>query len=612
MKNIKQSLLTGAILTALIPHIQAEDSPIYTLPEVITSATRTATSIDRTASAISVITREELEAKRIHSLADALESLPSVSLARNGTPGQVTSIFTRGTESNHTLLTFDGRRVAANLAGGFDYANLSLDNVERIEVVRSPSSSLYGADAIGGVINIITRTGRGLEQPEYGISLEAGSFTTTRANLQARGASKGFDYAFSVSHLNTDYPRPNNRYRKGAVRSSLGYEISEHAYVDLKLSYYSSRAGTPGSTAFPSMTDFVEFDVLDLSPGLHLELGNYKGRLFYTHNNQVQPSSIFGAPNRINQNAHQVDWQNDLEITDSWTLSAGLFAQSLDVERSTFGVNNINQDFSWVGGFFQSQFTPFERLTLINSVRHDGYSDYDSATTWKNGLSVRIPGSETILYANVSKSYAPPTPQDLYFPFGSNPNLRPEKALSWEVGLDQSLLEDQLELGVAGFHNKYRDFIELDGFFVPQNIPDAKTYGIESHVRWSPIDQVIAKASYTYTHAVDETNNRRLIRRARHLAKADLFWRPLAPLTLASGIIFAIDRQDAAFPPPFFTRTNADLEDYITLHATINYKVTDNFTLWLRSENLNDEEYDSVTGFPALERAIYGGMQLTF
>ncbi|HSH94731.1 MAG TPA: TonB-dependent receptor plug domain-containing protein, partial [Roseimicrobium sp.] len=237
------AIAAGAILLPAGAQETTSTTATNRIPEVVVTATRSATAPENTAASVTIIGRDEIEARKITTLADALQGIPSMSLVRNGTPGQATSVFTRGTESNHTLLMIDGRRIPANLAGGYDYANLSLDNIDRIEVVRTGSSSLYGGDAIGGVINLITRTGRGMEKPETEFSFEGGSFNTFRESAASRGASGKFDYSVSASQLNANFPRNNNQYRNSSIRSSFGYELNEAVYFDLKASYYQSDGG---------------------------------------------------------------------------------------------------------------------------------------------------------------------------------------------------------------------------------------------------------------------------------------------------------------------------------------------------------------------------------
>ncbi|HYV28853.1 MAG TPA: TonB-dependent receptor plug domain-containing protein, partial [Candidatus Eisenbacteria bacterium] len=311
------------------------------LPEVVVTATRSPQDAEQTGVTVSVVTREEMDAKNIHSLADALQSVPGLSVVQSGTPGQITSVFVRGTESNHTLLAVDGRRVTPALAGGFFYENYTLDNVDRIEIVRSPSSVLYGADSIGGVINIITKSGRGLEKPEYEASFEGGSFNTFRESAGTRGAIGKFDYAISASQFSADFPRDNNDFRQTSVRGSVGYEVSKELYFDLKGSYFTADGGSPGTIVFPDPIATLQREVGSISPGVTWKPNEkFESKLFYSFEDQYQRyRDQFGTDNKLKMDSHQIDWQNNLAVLDTWDLTAGLGFQDMSIsQRNAAGV----------------------------------------------------------------------------------------------------------------------------------------------------------------------------------------------------------------------------------------------------------------------------------
>lgn len=605
-----------ALLVATAAAQESRTNAPSVLPTVVVTATRTEEPVDKTAASVSVITRAAIDEQKFTTLAEALGSVPGLVVARNGTPGQATSVFIRGTESNHTLLTVDGRRAPSMLAGGYDWGNIGLDNVERIEVVRSASSALYGGDAIGGVVNIITRTGRGLKQPEYEASFEGGSFNSFRETLATRGAVGAFDYAVAASQFNAAYPRDNNRYRSSSVRSSFGYEVSDQLYLDLKASYLQTDGGSPGAVP-GSIVDHLKRETVNVAPGMTLKVSDqWETRLFYTYENQFQPSldgfPFFGSVNRLNVASHMVDWQNNFQFHEKWKLTAGVMWQDQNVTRTTtsgFG-GGINARLQDLGGYAQSQWSPVERLTVINALRFDAYSDYQSATTWRQGLSYRLPKTETLVFGNVARSVAPPTAQDLYF-FG-NTAVQPERALSWEIGVEQPLWEERVTLSATWFQHLYRNFIQLDAFFTPQNIDRASSEGVEFGLKLKPCDQLSVNASYTYLSAYDEVANVRLVRRPRHQFGLDIVGRPIEKLTLSAGANWVVQRQDVFFPPPTFAMTNIPIGDYLLVRAAASYQVHEHAQLWVRADNLLDQKYDALRNFPALRLGVYGGVKVTF
>jgi vitamin B12 transporter len=607
---IRPSVSLSALAGLLVFPAFGQEATTITnrLPETVVTATRTPEPVAKTAASVSIITRAEIEDQKFTTLADALQSVPGLVVARNGTPGQVTSVFLRGTESNHTLLTIDGRRAPSMLAGGYDWGNLDLANIDRIEVVRSSNSALYGGDAIGGVVNLITKTGRGLEKPEHEVSFEGGSFNSFRESVASRGAFGKFDYAVAASQFNAEFPRDNNDYRNTSARGSVGYEATKDLYFDVKLSYSQADGGSPG--AMPGvLTDHLKRETVNVSPGLAWAICEcWQTSLYYTFENQFQPSfdggPAFGTLNRLNIAAHLVDWQNTFELHETWKLTAGAMWQDQAVDRTSAAGGAINANLQTVAGYAQSQWSPVEGLAVINSIRYDAYSDYQSAITWRQGVSYTVAPTATLLFGNVARSVAPPSPQDLYF-FG-NPNLKPERATSWELGVEQPFWDQRLTASATWFQHKYRDFIQLDAFFTPQNIARATSEGVELGLKLKPCEEFSLNASYTYLTAENETAGVRLLRRPRHQVGLDAVAKPLTGLTISGGANWIVERQDALFPG------QVPIGDYLLVRAAVSYQLCKNAQLWVRGENLLDQKYDALRGFPALRLGAYAGLKLSF
>ncbi len=626
-KMKKILLLTAATAASTGIGQDTEPAPEYNtavqLPELVVTATRTPTPTAKTAATIATISKSDFEANGFTTVADALESVPGLSVVRNGTPGQATSVFTRGTESNHTLLTIDGRRAPTLLAGGFDWANLPLDNIDRIEVVKSSASALYGGDAVGGVINIITRTGRGLEKPEYEASFEAGSFNTFHETAALRGADGNIDYALSLSQFNADYPRDNNNYRRSSARSSLGYTISENVYTDVKLSYYQADGGSPGSTAFAAFNlpagpdnqlNHLKREVFNVSPGIEWTPGSaYSARLYYTFENQWQPSldasGAFNPPgtiNRLNVASHLIDWQNEYEMNPDWNLTGGLLWQNQSVDRNQGGAAGVvDANLQTLGIYGQSQWNATEALSIINALRYDAYSDYDDTFTWRQGVSYSIESTGTDLFASIARSVAPPTAQDLFFPGAANPNLRPEESLSFEAGIQQRLVRDKVSSSMTFFRHDYDEFIQSDATtgFVPMNIGDTAINGVELGLDLKPAEKVGVDLDYSYLDTQNDRTGQRLIRRPRHQITGRLSLAPIAKLNVSVSASYALDREDGA---------NVRIGDYFLLNAKASYQWTKNVTTWVRGDNLLDDKFEYSAGFPALRLGVYGGIGVKF
>lgn len=611
MRQIALPVLAGLTATTAVAQTSTPtNTETNRVAPVVITATRTPESAAETASSVSVITREQIESRQVSNLIDALRGMPGMAVVTSGTPGQQTSVFTRGTESNHTLLIVDGRRVTSPINGGAFYENFNLDNVERIEVVRTPSSVLYGADAVGGVINVITRDGRGLTKPEHAVAFEAGSFSTTKFMADSQGSIGKVNYAVGVSQLNNDFPRDNNQFQQSSVRGTIGFTPREDMYFDLKGSFFSADGGAPGSVLFPDPVATLQREVTSISPGLTWKISDtFQTKAFYSYEHQDQRyRDQFGTDNKVKLDSSQIEWQNDWQPLERWKLTMGLNFQDLGVsQRNAANVENIHANQSGVGLFVQSQFEIVEGLKMINSGRYDHYTDYQDAWTWKQGLTYQVPVTATRLFANVSESYSPPTPQDLYFPFFSNPNLLPEESLGWEAGLEQPFWQDRIAVSATYFHNKIDNLIQAPApFFIPVNVSQATTEGVETGITFRPCKEFSTSVNYTYLTAHDDGNNVRLVRRPRHLVGWDMTLNPVKQLTFSTGLQWVMQREDISFP----AQVNA--EDYLTVRAAATWHVTDKFDIWVRGENINDDRYAVVTDFPALRAAAYGGVRLKF
>src|SRR6202171_4380482 len=263
---------------------------------VVVSATRTDIPLDQSPASVSVIGSQEIEQKQIERVSDALREVPGLSVVQTGTPGQLTSVFARGLNSAHTQVLLDGIPINQGLAGQFDFANLTTDNIARIEVVRGPQSTIYGPRAMAGVIQIFTKRGEGT--PGATLSGEGGSYGTFReslqsdggATIQSRGGVQKFDYSIGISRLDTDNARPNNQYRNTAGISDIGYSPDERLRVGALFTYSNSDTGNPNTIFNPRPVDNFLTEKWLIAPHVDLRVGDHwehKFILSYDHERQL-------------------------------------------------------------------------------------------------------------------------------------------------------------------------------------------------------------------------------------------------------------------------------------------------------------------------------------
>lgn len=589
-------------------------SDVTQLPTVVvTAATRDTQPVETTATSTTVITRQDLTEQKYANVVDALTTVPGLTVATRGTPGQAVSVFSRGADSASTLLTIDGRRQAPDLTGFYDFANLTLDNVDQIEVVRTPSSALVGGNSIGGVINLVTLNGRGVDRPEGSVGFEAGSFDTVREIAQSRGAVGNFDYGVGFSRQDSHFPGQNHDYSNTTYRGNYGYAITPDIYFDVQTSYNTSNVGSPGPTNFgvdPVANLYRE--TWNISPRITAKLTDFFTSTFYYNRTQLRQTFFdsFGDHNRTQINTDSIDWQNDFQVASNWKITAGIQGDNQKATdfNDAIGQYDITNSLLNGGGYVQSQWEALPGLNILNSVRYDVYSDFENSPSWRNGVTYKIAPTNTTVHASVSSAYRPPTVADLYFPpsFGfptSNPNLVPETSLGWEVGAQQPFLNDKVSVSATYFHNKIHDFIGLDSNFIPQNFGTVTTQGVELGFDVKPCDQLRFNINYTYLDADDNVNKVRLIERPRHTTNFTAYWTPLAPLTFTAGGSWVVGRE---------APVTVDQEDYFTLHVAGTWKINDTVSIWARGENVLGESYAVTKFYPALSAGGYGGVQISF
>lgn len=594
----------------------AAGKPQVPLPAVVVTATKTETEAWRTASSVTVIDRQKIEQRQYRLLADALRDVPGFTLADRGGPGTVTSVFTRGTKTEHTALLIDGRPVPMNLAGAYNLETTPLDNIERIEVLRGPAASLYGGKTIGGVINIISRSGRGLEKPETSVFAEAGSYGSFREGLSTLGAAGDLDWALEFSRADIEGQRLNSGFEQSSGSGRFGYRLADDLRLEFDSRYYQAEVGLPGNRLQNDPDNRVLTEFWSLSPRLVWDTAeNWRQTLTGSFSSFRQVASgftgFFNPENRITARTQFWEYQSEIRPLDAWTIVAGAWLQDQSYSRfnDNLGAYDIDQSETNWALFLQSQAELLPGLNLVTGLRYDSYSDFDDAVTWRAGLSWRAPWLQTLLHANYGTAFSPPSPQDREPAlFGNALLVKPERSRGWEVGVEQPL-GARAKLSATWFQNDLRDTYQFDlGTYALQAIGAARTRGVELGAEWQPCSAVGFQAAYTYLDADDTESGLRLVRRPRHSLSGGVTLKPHRDLTLGLSAICVLDRED--FDPVSFAQT--DLEDYLVVRLSASWRVRRNLEIFARVENLLGEDYEEAAGFPAYDTGAYAGIKLRF
>ncbi|MBA2436459.1 MAG: TonB-dependent receptor [Chthoniobacterales bacterium] len=591
--------------------------------EIVVSATRLPLPQEETPAAVSVITAQNLEEKQIERVSDALRQVPGLSVVQSGAPGQLTSVFTRGLKSEHTQVLLDGIPINQGLAGLFNFADLTTDNIERIEVVRGPQSTLYGPRGLAGVIQIFTKQGSG--PPSGSVSAEGGSYDTFHETLQTSGSGREFDYSLGASRLDTENARPNNQYSNSSGLANLGWSPNERLRVSSLFSYSLSDAGNPNTISNPKPFDNFLTERWLIAPHLDfkpVEWWEHKLILSYDHERQVNDPNDDGfvGPTRALFKRLTIDYQNDLKPAAWLTLTSGFFYSDVDAGQERPFVSQlfgpqptfISDQTTETAGFLQAGVTPFAGLNLVAGGRYDHFNQFGGVWTYRFAGSYKLVPTDTTLHSSYATGFSPPTSQDKIF--GNNFELNPEKVRGFDAGITQPLWNDRVVIGVTYFHNDLSNVIGLNGVFDTVNLGAARTQGIETELHARPIENLTLTATYTYLEAektssadISQLPGARLPRRPRnefYVSASYLWFRKLRTTAEAK---FVNAREELNFGGP-----NFDIEDYSLVNLAAEYAWNSHLTIFGRVDNLTNEHYSEVFGFPALGRAAYGGVKLSF
>lgn len=634
-------------------------------PRVVVTATRLPIASDQSPSAVTVIDAEEFSARQTDRVADALRSVPGLSVVQSGAPGQLTSVFTRGLKSEHTQVLLDGVRLNQGLAGLFNFADLTADNIARVEVQRGPQSTLYGPRALAGAIQLFTRRGDQLDPPRLAtidLSAEAGSFYTFRERVAvagqlgagrqetnpAVGGDKGktvtaattpldtpsrfgvFDYSLAASRLDTDNERPNSEYRNTALLGNVGFKpraLDGALRIGFLGAYSVSDTGNPGTTFDPRPRDNLLTERQLFSPNLDWQATrawHHRLVLAYDEERQVNDPNEDGfvGPTRALFTRYQLDYQNDLQITSWLTLTSGAYYEQFKAAQRRpavlFGPTFLKDYTENVSGFAELSIAPRNNILLVVGGRYDWFNQFGDVWTYRVAGSYRVEQTGTAFRSSVATGFSPPTPQDKIF--GNNFGLEPEHGFGYDVGFEQRLWNGRVQFGANYFHNDLSNVIGFDLTGNTFNLGSGRTRGVEAFAQAEPLRNFVLRATYTYLDAVNtssgnfanQASGARLPRRPRHEAffSASYRWFDRLTTTLEAKVVNG--REDVRFPPPDFQAQNFDIEGYTTLRFLLAYEINADWRIYGRIENLTDEQYAEVFGYPALGRGFFGGVSARF
>lgn len=610
------SLIPGALVLLLIlPGAIAAEGGEEEVEEIVVTATRIETPARRVGSSVTVITAEDLEKTGKPLLHDALRAVPGTDVVRSGGTGQQTSIFLRGTNSNHTLVLIDG--VEANdpisIGRAFDFANLTVDNIERVEVLRGSQSTLYGSDAIGGVINIITKKGRG--KPSAVASAEYGSFQTRRGSARVGGEAEALHYSLSLSKLKTDgisaaSESAGNGERDGydnlTVSGRVGAAPGDSLEVELVGRYMEAEAEIDDfATDDPNSRQDTEelfirgqasFSLFDerVKNVVGLSLSDIER----TNEDLLDPGQFFLNTGSFKGETAKGDLQSSISLVDGNTLTAGVEAQEeRGKSRSSFG-SFPEQVARTEGYYLQDQARLLKGLFATVGGRVDHHSAFGSELTYRVALSYALEGTGTRLKGSFGTGFKAPSLFQLFDPAFGNPDLAPERSRSWDGGVEQPLFGGSGRLEVTYFRIEFKNLIDSDpATFRFVNLRRSTSEGVEVVSTLGLFRPFTLSGQYTYTDARDTDSNEVLLRRPRNRYHLSLDCSILDRGSLNLALSHTGKRYDISVDPVTFSSRRILLGGYTLVHLAASYELSRGITIFSRVDNLFDRDYEEIQGF---------------
>jgi len=567
----------------------------------------------RVSADVTVINHADLVRSQKMTVADVLRSQPGLDVAASGGPGKATSVFLRGANAGQTLVLIDGVRVSSATLGQFDWGNLSTADIERIEIARGPQSSLYGADAMGGVIQIFTRKGKGpMQVRSY---TEGGSYSSGKAGANVSGTSEGgIGYALGVDGLSTKgisaVAKTSERdpYRQWTGTAHINAPVG-NGEVELVLSNTNGRTSLDNGTGPADATNHnatARQTVSSVKASMPLS-GDLDSSLQLSRStdisNSSDPVTAFNNSD-FRTDIDQLTWQNHADLSSLSLLAGAEWRRDKGFSSSAKLDKSFTQTSAFAGASYQAG-----PADLSASLRYDANSVSANKATYKLGSTV-TPLEGLRLTANYGTGFKAPSINNLYFPGFGNPNLVPEQSRGWDAGLHVAQAGNAFAYGadVVWFDQRFTDLIVFQTaattfLSAPANVAKARSNGLElsGHLDWKP---VYVRGNWTFLHAVNSADGTQLARRAKDKGS----------LVIGADISgLNVEVQQDIVGPRFSSAFNQKLmQGYQKTDIRARYAINDQWMLNARVENAGNKVYEEVKGYGVFGRAWYAGVSTSF
>ncbi len=639
MRRISKLSPLLAVLVAAPAFAQPADAPAEI---IVVTANREAQPLSRVGQTITVIDRAQIITAQKNVVSDFLRDVPGLTIARNGGVGGVTTVFIRGAESDQTAALIDGVKINDPSApgGGFDFGNLLTGNIERIEVLRGASSVIWGSQAIGGVVNLIT------ERPTEALRVNARAEGGYRGTAQVVGnvsgkfgpvsasIGGGFFRTDGISAFNA--ARGGNErdgYRNYGANAQFKIALTETISVDLRGYYSNAKSGidgfAPPTYAFGDTQEISRTRQLVGYGGINAAFldGRFRNRIGFaltdsrarfTDASAAIPFETFAGNGRN----ERLEYQGVFDIAQGWQANFGAEREISRYNTSSYGFPGDRGRASITSGYGQLVATPLAGLTLTGGIRHDQHNRFGGATSLAASGVYSPNDGATTFRASYSEGFKAPTLYQLQSEYG-NQLLRPERSTGYDAGVTQTLLDRTIEASAIWFHRDSKDLINFISCPLPRtgictgrpfgtydNVARATAQGVELSLVLRPVKALTVRTNYSLINAENRTPEaanfgKRLARRPGQSVNAAIDYRWAFGLSVGAGVTHVASTFDNA-------ANTAKVPGYVLADIRAAFDISDKISLYGRIENLFNEQYETVLRYGTLGRAAYAGVRLRY
>ena len=616
----------------------------YHLSDVVVSATKTPTPATQIGSAVTVIDRAEIELSQKGTALELLSDVPGIFMLQQGGAGKLATVFTRGANSGQTLVLLDGVEMnnPGDISNAFDFSNLQADDIERIEILRGPQSTLYGSDALAGVISIYTR--KFSQNLNVHAHLEAGSYSSLRSSASVSGKVNALSYLISANDFKTKgfssaseaYGNTEaDGYKTSSFTSKFQYALPKDILLSLLFRYnkantdYDFSGGINGDdpnysyslqeSVLKTTLDFSLFDKQWTQSFSFDYLRNF--RKYVDGVDSRRPTTSSDA--RYDGTKKKIEWLNTLSFFEAQRITFGAEAEE-EVAVSDYYSNSDWGPFdsffpkistTTFGLYAQDQVSIIKNFNATVGVRYDKHKMFGSVTTYRIAPVYFVEETGTKIRAAYGTGFKAPSLFYLFDPGYGNADLKPEKSTGWDFGVEQFLLQDKLSIEVSYFNNHFDNLFSFDNVtFKTINLAKAEANGIEFGLKYKSNGFAVYNFTYTLTNTKDKSDNSPdkdlpLLRRPKDKATFSALFFLNKNFNLGFDILYTGVRDDKDFSA--YPVQRIQLASYTLVNLSASYKLINGLEVFGKLHNIFDKKYEEILGYGTERRSVYAGINFS-